>query len=51
MNISVEINTTLLTPHGLLQVKHTISGPAQRKQNQSAVLALDTLRRYLQLHY
>jgi nicotinamide-nucleotide amidase len=50
-NIAVEINTTLLTPHGLLQFKHTISGPAQRKQNQSAVLALDTLRRYLQLHY
>ncbi|MDO8845537.1 competence/damage-inducible protein A [Methylicorpusculum sp.] len=49
-NIAVEISTALLTPHGMLQVKHMISGPAQRKQNQSAVLALDTLRRYLQLH-
>jgi len=45
---SIIIYNLLLTPAGIQRSEFNISGPQQRKQNQSALLALDLLRRYLQ---
>jgi len=45
---SIVIYNLLLTPAGTRRSEFNISGPQQRKQNQSALLALDLLRRYLQ---
>jgi competence/damage-inducible protein CinA-like protein len=45
---SIVIYNFLLTPAGTQRSEFDISGPQQRKQNQSALLALDLLRRYLQ---
>jgi len=45
---SIVIYNLLLTPEGIQRSEFNISGPLQRKQNQSALLALDLLRRYLQ---
>ncbi len=44
---SIHIYTVLLTDTGLHRASHSIAGPIQRKQNQAALLALDLLRRYL----
>jgi nicotinamide-nucleotide amidase len=45
---SIFLYNTLLTGNGFHQTTHSVAGPIKRKQNQSALLALDLLRRYLQ---
>lgn len=45
---NIVIYNLLLTPEGIQCSEFNISGSQQRKQNQSALLALDLLRRYLQ---
>lgn len=45
---SVQLYSVLLTPQGAYQSTHSVAGSPQNKQNQSAVLALDLLRRTLQ---
>ncbi len=45
---SIVIYNLLLTSEGIRRSEFNLSGPQQRKQNQSALLALDLLRRYLQ---
>jgi len=45
---SIVIYNLLLTPEGIRRSEFNIGGSLQRKQNQSALLALDLLRRYLQ---
>lgn len=44
----VTLYNVLLTPDGIFHKTLTVRGSINRKQNQSAILALDTLRRYLQ---
>lgn len=45
---SIVIYNLLLTPEGIRRSESNMNGSQQRKQNQSALLALDLLRRYLQ---
>jgi len=45
---SIVIYNLLLTSEGIRRSEFNIGGSLQRKQNQSALLALDLLRRYLQ---
>jgi len=45
---SIVIYNLLLMPEGIRRSEFNIGGSLQRKQNQSALLALDLLRRYLQ---
>jgi len=45
---SIVIYNFLLTQDAFHQATHSVAGPIKRKQNQSALLALDLLRRYLQ---
>ena len=45
---AVVLSNVLLHGQHKQQATHTVAGPAQRKQNQAALLALDLLRRYLQ---
>jgi competence/damage-inducible protein CinA-like protein len=45
---SIVIYNLLLTPEGVRRSESNMNGSQQRKQNQSALLALDLLRRYLQ---
>ncbi|NOT13161.1 MAG: competence/damage-inducible protein A [Methylococcaceae bacterium] len=47
-NQSITLFSVLLHDGHYQQAIHTIAGPVKRKQNQSALLALDLLRRYLQ---
>jgi len=42
------LHNGLLTPHGFYENTQTIAGALKRKQHQSALSALDLLRRYLQ---
>jgi competence/damage-inducible protein CinA-like protein len=44
----IQLFTVLLHGEHFETARHTLAGPAKRKQNQSALLALDLLRRYLQ---
>lgn len=44
---AIILYNVLLTKHGFYQTTHPVAGPAPRKQNQAALLALDLLRRYL----
>jgi nicotinamide-nucleotide amidase len=45
---AIILYNVLLTGDGFHQTTHSVAGPIKRKQNQSALLALDLLRRYLQ---
>ena len=45
---NIVLYNLLLTPDGTRSSIVTVGGPAKRKQNQAAILALDLLRRYLQ---
>ncbi|WP_031435374.1 competence/damage-inducible protein A [Methylomarinum vadi] len=45
---SIDLYNVLLTPDGLYRSQLSTGGAQHRKQNQSAILALDLLRRYLQ---
>jgi len=45
----IVLYNVLLTENGFHQSTQTVAGPIRRKQNQAALLALDLLRRYLQL--
>jgi competence/damage-inducible protein CinA-like protein len=45
---SIVAHNILLTGGNFYQTTHSITGPIKRKQNQSALLALDLLRRHLQ---
>ncbi|MCK4841340.1 MAG: competence/damage-inducible protein A [Methylococcales bacterium] len=45
---SIVIYNVLITPQGMYQNTTTVAGPIKRKQNQSAIRALDLLRRVLQ---
>jgi molybdopterin-biosynthesis enzyme MoeA-like protein len=45
---SIILYNTLLTGDHWQQSRHTLTGPAGRKQNQAALSGLDMLRRYLQ---
>jgi molybdopterin-biosynthesis enzyme MoeA-like protein len=45
---TIILYNVLLTGDGFYQTTHSVAGPIKRKQNQSALLALDLLRRYLQ---
>lgn len=45
---AIILYNVLLTRDGFHQTTHSVAGPIKRKQNQSALLALDLLRRYLQ---
>jgi nicotinamide-nucleotide amidase len=47
-NKSIVLYNALLTGDDFHQSTHSVAGPAKRKQNQAALLALDLLRRYLQ---
>lgn len=47
---TITVYNALLTPAGWQSSQHTVGGPQKRKQNQSAIRALDLLRRYLQHH-
>ncbi len=44
---NISVYNLLLTPEGCLRSEFILGGPATRKQNQAAILALDLLRRYL----
>jgi hypothetical protein len=45
---AIKLFTALLHGEHFETAMHTVAGPAKRKQNQAALLALDLLRRYLQ---
>ncbi|TAK64675.1 competence/damage-inducible protein A [Methylobacter sp.] len=45
---AIILYNVLLTGDGFHRTTHSVAGPIKRKQNQSALLALDLLRRYLQ---
>ncbi len=45
---AIKLFTVLLHGEHFETTAHTVAGPAKRKQNQAALLALDLLRRYLQ---
>ena len=45
---SIVLSNTLLTEGDFYHSSHLITGPIKRKQNQSALMTLDLLRRYLQ---
>ncbi len=45
---TIILYNTLLTADSLQQSRHSVAGPAGRKQNQAALLGLDLLRRHLQ---
>jgi competence/damage-inducible protein CinA-like protein len=45
---TIALYNTLLTGDNFHQTTHSIAGPIKRKQNESALLTLDLLRRYLQ---
>jgi nicotinamide-nucleotide amidase len=47
-NKAITLVSVLLHGEQFQQAVHTVAGPAKRKQNQAALLALDLLRRYLQ---
>lgn len=47
-NQTIAVAFCLLTPDGMHRYHYTAGGSAQRKQNQTALHALDLLRRYLQ---
>ncbi len=46
---NILLYTLLLTPDGCQSSEFTVGGDIKRKQNQAAILALDLLRRYLQI--
>ncbi len=45
---NIVLYTVLLTPDGIQSSELSVEGSVKRKQNQSAIYALDLLRRYLQ---